>query len=58
MDSTLEVPLFVLGFFKADLSLEPYSTTFSDLFFRTVRLNRHIEVILCKSTRRWKIIST
>jgi len=41
-----------------DLRQEPYSTTFSDLFFRNVRLNRHIEVILRKSRRRWKITST
>jgi len=48
----------VLDFFKVDLCLEPYSTTFSDLLFRNVRLNRHIEVrniILRKNTRRWKI---
>jgi len=32
-------------YFKVDLRLEPYSTTFSDLFFRNIRLNNHIEII-------------
>jgi len=35
-------------FFKVDFRLQPYSITFCDLFFRSVKLNRHIEVILRK----------
>jgi len=49
---TQDATFGALSFFKVNLRMEPYSITFSDLFFRNIRLNRHIEVISYKSIRR------